>query len=155
MNGTISVLLVTHYGYYFFCCASFDTLLVYQICLLFFLRAVISQCLPSGGFSQTLIPSTLHKTHFTSGNTTWRGSSQDMMKGERQRPVLLQGKRWWDWHPFQMDTIQKYLQASLNWFFFSGFHCTPFLKLFWAAICYNVPLLCCQTMILAFPESLQ
>lgn len=24
------------------------------------------------------------------------------------------GKRWRDWHPLQMDTVQKYLQGSLN-----------------------------------------
>lgn len=58
---------------------SFDTLMEYQICLLFFLCAVISHCLPSGGSSQTSVLSTLYKTHFTSENSPWQGSSQGMV----------------------------------------------------------------------------
>lgn len=166
MNGTISVPLITHYGYYFFCYASFDAFLVYQICLLFFPCAVINHCLFSGGFSQTSILSTLYRTHFPSENNAWQGSSQGDAHGIGDRGQSFsrgcradKGKRWWHWHPLQVYTIQKYLQGNLIWTHFFLDFCIPFLRLFLAAIFYNVLFLCCQNMcfmlLLAFLESLQ
>lgn len=142
MNGTISVPLITHYGYYFFCYASFDTLLVYQICFLFFLCAVINHCLPSAGFSQTSIPSTLYKTHFTSENNTWQDSSQDLMPvgweteashspGAACLRQVRGGGTDTPYRWIQFKNISR--EAWTN--FFPGFHCTPFIKVFCAAIC--------------------
>lgn len=138
MNGTISVPLITHYGDYFFCYASFDTLMEYQICLLFFLCAVISHCLPSGGSSQTSFLSTLYKTHFTSENSPWQGSSQGMVPTgwETEASLSAGAVGMMRVRGGGADTPYRWTQFK-NIFrevwtnFFSGFHCIPFWKLFW------------------------